>query len=89
MFKEVIRIIYYDRDDKYRPIKIADVIDFGNRFVTDNPEKDYYGGYRIKKEYLDWTIANIEKEKAVADYYQKRKEMDECKINTYRFIFKS
>ena len=89
MFKEVIRIIYYDRDDKYRPIKIADVIDFGNRFVTDNPEKDYYGGYRIKKDYLDWTEATPEKEKVVAEYYEKRKEMDECRVNTYRFVFKS
>jgi len=89
MFKEELRIIYYDRDDEYRPIKIADVIDFGDRFVIDNPEKDYYGGYRIKKDYLDWTEATPEKEKVVAEYYEKRKEMDECRINTYRFVFKS
>lgn len=87
MNKEVIRIIYSDYDDDYRPIKILDVIDFGDKFVSDNPKKGYYGGYRIKKEYLKWVIATPEKEKAVEEYYQKRKEMDEFRIKTHKFIF--
>lgn len=89
IIKEELRIIYYDRDDDYRPIKIADVIDFGDRFITDNPEKDYYGGYRIKKDYLTWTEATPEKEKIVAEYYRKRKELDEFRVNMHKFVFKS
>ena len=87
VIKEELRIIYYDLYNEYQPIKIANVIDFGDRFVTDNPQKDYWGGYRIKKEYLKWVIATPEKEKVVAEYYQKCKEIDEFRIKTQKFVF--
>lgn len=87
MFKETLRIIYWD-DDGFKPVKVLDVIDFGDRFVKDNEKKDFYGGIHLKKEYLHWTIATPEKEEMLKEYYEKCKELDEFRIKTQKFIFR-
>jgi hypothetical protein len=85
--KEKLRIIYFDEDDKYSPYKIADVIDFDDRFVTFNEAYDYYGGFHIKKRDLTYVIATPEKESMIADYIQKRSDLDLFRLNMIRNVF--
>lgn len=89
MFKDTLRIIYseYNIISNRLDFKVIDVIDFGDRFVQDNPKKEYYGGIHLKKEYLNWTLAKPEKEQAIKEYYKKLKEMDEFRIATQKLIF--
>jgi hypothetical protein len=85
--KEKLRIIYLDTDTEYRPYKVLDVIDFGDRFVSYNEKFDYYGGIHLKKDYLHYTIANPEKEQALEEYYKKCDKLEKTRTEILTKVF--